>query len=395
MKKTVGFVVVLAILAGAGYYYKDRFLPSTSETQASLLSVDVIQAEKKEFFPTLSYVAKIEAKDRVEVRARVTGFLTKRLFNEGEFVKEGQLLFLIEKDQFEATVRKAEANLASAIANEENQAAQYKRAKDLFKTKDVSEARLDEQEALYSSAKAAVKQTQSELDIAQLDLDYTDIKAPISGRIGEAIYSVGSLIGPESGSFAAIVSTSPMYAVFSVSENQLLQIRDFLAAGHEEMTTGENNEMKISFILANGTKYDEAGSLNFIDIALDDQMNTLKLRASFPNPDNKLIAGQYGRVELQFEHPQEAVLLPQVALQRDLAGPFVYRVNDKDQLEIVRVKTGLELTSGDIIIEEGIEPGDRIVMNNFQRVMMMPSGTPVHPVLKETEEQDTPALTEE
>ena len=395
MKKTVGFVVVLAILAGAGYYYKDRFLPSTSETQASLLSVDVIQAEKKEFFPTLSYVAKIEAKDRVEVRARVTGFLTKRLFNEGEFVKEGQLLFLIEKDQFEATVRKAEANLASAIANEENQAAQYKRAKDLFKTKDVSEARLDEQEALYSSAKAAVKQTQSELDIAKLDLDYTDIKAPISGRLGEAIYSVGSLIGPESGSLASIVSTSPMYAVFSVSENQLLQIRDFLAAGHEEMTTGENNEMKISFILANGTKYDEAGSLNFIDIALDDQMNTLKLRASFPNPDNKLIAGQYGRVELQFEHPQKAVLLPQVVLQRDLAGPFVYRVNDKDQLEIVRVKTGLELTSGDIIIEEGIEPGDRIVMNNFQRVMMMPSGTPVHPVLKETEEQDTPALTEE
>lgn len=384
MKKAVGFVVVLAALAGAAYYYKDRLLPASPQEDVSLLSVDVMTAQEKEFYPTLSYVAKIEAKDRVEVRARVTGFLTERLFKEGEFVKEGQLLFLIEKDQFEANVRKAEANLASAIANEENQAAQYKRAKDLFKTKDVSEARLDEQEALYSSAKASVKQTQSELDIAKLDLDYTDIKAPISGRIGEAVYSVGSLIGPESGSLASIVSTSPMYAVFSVSENQLLQIRDFLEAGHSDMKPGDNNEMKISFMLANGTKYNQAGSLNFIDIALDDQMNTLKLRASFPNPDNKLIAGQYGRVELQFEHPQKAVLLPQVVMQRDLAGPFVYRVNDKDQLEIVRVKTGLELTSGDIIIEDGVKPGDRIVMNNFQRVMMMPSGTPVHPVLKET-----------
>ena len=265
MKKLTIGVLALAAVGAAFFGYQYMHQPAQTQ-QAGVMPMDVMVLQKSEFYPSLSFVSKIEAKDKVAVRARVTGFLMKRLFNEGDFVKEGQLLFEIEKDQFEANVRKGEANLANAEANEQNAAAQFKRAKNLIKTKDISEATLDQREAEYSSAVAGVKQAQSELVIAQLDLDYTDIKAPISGRIGESVYSVGALIGPDSGELASIVSTTPMYAVFSVSENQLLQMREFI---QEADKTNETEGMDITFQFANGSTYPFQGKLNFVDIELD------------------------------------------------------------------------------------------------------------------------------
>ena len=249
MKKLTIGVLALAAVGAAFFGYQYMHQPAQTQ-QTGVMPMDVMVLQKSEFYPSLSFVSKIEAKDKVAVRARVTGFLMKRLFNEGDFVKEGQLLFEIEKDQFEANVRKGEANLANAEANEQNAAAQFKRAKNLIKTKDISEATLDQREAEYSSAVAGVKQAQSELVIAQLDLDYTDIKAPISGRIGESVYSVGALIGPDSGELASIVSTTPMYAVFSVSENQLLQMREFI---QEADKTNDAEGMDITFQFANGS----------------------------------------------------------------------------------------------------------------------------------------------
>ncbi len=382
MKKfiIVIFIFVVLGITFLGYNYINKPVQTSS---SGILPVDVMVLQKSEFYPSLSFVSKIEAKDKVAVRARVTGFLTKRLFNEGDFVQEGQLLFEIEKDQFEANVRKAEANLANAKANEQNTSAQFKRAKNLIKTKDISEATLDQREAEYSSAEAGVKQAQSELVIAQLDLGYTDIKAPISGRIGESIYSVGSLIGPDSGELASIVSTTPMYAIFSVSENQLLQMREFI----QEADKGHEQEgIDISFQFANGSIYAFPGKLNFVDIELDSQMNTLKMRASFPNPDNTLISGQYGRINMKFKNPQKALLVPQVAIQRDLAGAFVYVVNADNILESRRIETGLELTTGYTIVEKGLSIGDRILLNNYQKASRM-LGIHVQPVIQKVADE--------
>ena len=373
MKKLVSTILVLAALGGAGYYFYPNIKSLTGNTeqpaqQMTAMPVNVVLASEQDFYPSLSFVAKIEAKDRVEVRARVTGFLTKRLFTEGDYVKEGQLLFEIEKDQFIAQVNNAEANLAKAAANEENAAAQFKRAKDLFKSKDVSQATLDQRQAEYSSAKATVKQAQAELDIAKLNLNYTDVEAPIAGRIGAAVYSVGALIGPDSGSLATIVSVDPMYAVFSVSENQLLQMRDFLEKEGDE-------NIKISFIYANGSVYPYGGRLNFVDIALDEQMNTMKMRVSFEDPKHSLIAGQYGRVEMKFAKPQKALLLPSELIMRDLAGAYVYVVNADNMLEQRRITEGLELTTGQTIISEGLKSGDKVLASNLQmasRFMNMP-----------------------
>lgn len=373
MKKLVSTILVLAALGGAGYYFYPSIKALTGNAQQpaqqmTAMPVNVVLASEQDFYPSLSFVAKIEAKDRVEVRARVTGFLTKRLFTEGDYVKEGQLLFEIEKDQFIAQVNNAEANLAKAAANEENAAAQFKRAKDLFKSKDVSQATLDQRQAEYSTAKATVKQAQAELDIAKLNLNYTDVEAPIAGRIGAAVYSVGALIGPDSGSLATIVSVDPMYAVFSVSENQLLQMRDFLEKEGDE-------NIKISFIYANGSVYPYGGHLNFVDIALDEQMNTMKMRVSFEDPKHSLIAGQYGRVEMKFAKPQKALLLPSELIMRDLAGAYVYVVNADNMLEQRRITEGLELTTGQTIISEGLKSGDKVLASNLQmasRFMNMP-----------------------
>ena len=381
MKKILILVIVAAVAVG-GYFGYKRLKSPAEEQKMSAIPVDVIVAEESDFYPSLSFVSKIEAVDKVAIRARVTGFLTKRFFKEGDFVEKGQLLFQIEKDQFEADVRKAEANLTRAQANAQNADSQYKRAQNLFKTKDVSEARLDEREAEYNTAQASVKQAQSELDLARLNLDYTDIRAPFSGRIGAAVYSEGALIGPESGALATMVSTSPMYAVFSVSENQLLQMKNFLDMGANDTYVGKTeSDLDITFQFADGKIYAQKGSLNFIDIALDDQMNTLKLRVSFPNTDDDLISGQYGRVNIVFKKAKKAMLIPSVLIQRDLSGAFLYVVSKAGTLARVKIDEGLELTNGMTIVSKGLSNGDKILINNFQKAPYM-INAPVAPQIK-------------
>lgn len=365
MKKTLITLVILAVCGYAGFsYYKSYTAKSQAPTMARPM-VEYVDVSEQSFYPTVSFVAKIESKDKIAVRARVTGFLEKRLFKEGDEVQKGQLLYQIEKDQFEADVRRAEGNLAQAEANALNAKAQYNRAVDLFKTKDVSEANLDQRKAEYDTSVALVKQAQSALDVAKLNLDYTDIRALQSGRIGESAYSEGALVGPDSGELARIVSLDPMYAEFSVSENQVLQLREMFDKGGNDDTTD------IQFIFSNGRVYPYKGKLNFVDVALNEQMNTLKMRVSLPNPDRVLISGQYGRVKLTSTLPQKAILLPSMLVQRDLAGPFVYMLNAENQVIQQRITVGVELTDGQVVIESGLKIGDRVIANNFQKLSYM------------------------
>ncbi|MBO5997985.1 MAG: efflux RND transporter periplasmic adaptor subunit [Alphaproteobacteria bacterium] len=378
MKKKIIVLAVVAVLIALGYgIYKKLPRGGADKAAPQAIPVTAVQVQSQDFYPSLSFVSKIEAKDQVDVRARVTGFLTKRLFKEGDFVKEGQLLFEIEKDQFKASVNNAQANLAKAEANESNAAAQFKRAQNLFKTKDISEARLDERQAEYSTAKAIVKQAQAELDIANLNLNYTDVLSPISGRIGSARYSTGYLIGPESGSLAKIVSIDPIYAVFSVSENQLFQMKDFWTQEGAE-------NIDIEFVYANGTAYPFKGEMNFVDLALDEQMNTMRMRVSFENPNNELISGQYGRVEMRFKKPHKALLLASELILRDLVGPYVYIINEANMLERRNITEGLELANGMTVIEKGLNAGDKVLTSHLQ-VATRFIGAPLAVTLKEYE----------
>lgn len=370
MKKIVLLGVLTVVLAGGGYlgyrYWTSTHTATTQQMPAQ--AVDVMTVGMKRVNPEASYVAKIESMDKVGLRARVTGFLQEQLFKEGDMVKKDQPLFLIEKVNFEAQVRQAEANLAKAKASAVNAKAQYGRTKTLYKTKDVSAAKLDEARAANDSAQATVSEMKALLDLAQKDLEYTTIVAPMDGKIGETTFSVGELIGPSSGVLAEIVSINPIDAVFSVSENDIARLQDQFGTG---------SETEVTFVSATGKVYPEKGSINFIDVALDEAMNTLKMKASFPNPNNRLISGQYGRVILRGTQPISRIVIPMKAVQRDMTGAFVYLVDTNNTIVKQAVQTGLELPNFDVIIESGLTGGEKLVVAGFQKIT---TGTTVQPV---------------
>ncbi len=350
-----GVVIFIGII---GYYGYSHF-QSDQTGQMPTQSVSAVQVKTTEVYPETSFVAKIESKDKVGLRARVQGFLQKRLFQEGDIVKENQPLFIIEPVNFEASVREAEANVAKAEAQAKNAKAQFERTKTLYKTKDVSESKLDEAEAAYNSAEATVSQAKAQLDLARKDLEYTTILSPMDGKIGESTYSVGELIGPSSNVLAQVVRINPIDAVFSVSENELLKL---------QKNFNKSNKVSVDFVRSDGSKYEKAGEINFIDVTLDEAMNTLKIKASFPNEEGHLIAGQYGRIILKSLEPHAEIVVPMKAVQQDMTGTYVYVVNDENKIERREVTRGDELENFMVIIEDGLHTGDVIVTEGFQKI---------------------------
>lgn len=352
----IGCIIILVVL---GAYFGWKMMKPKPVAQAMKTIVDAVKVDAEEIIPKASFVAKIESKDTVGLRARVTGFLQERLFQEGDFVKKGQKLFVIEQVNFEAAVREARANYDSALATEKNASQSYERAQKLYKTKDISKAKLDDAEAASDSAKAHVAQAKARLDLAEQDLEYTTITAPMDGKIGEAAFSVGELIGPSSGVLAKIVTVNPMDAVFSVSENQLLLLR-------QQFKDTENTE--VHFITADQREYPELGTLSFIDTSLDEAMNTLKMKASFPNPEHKLISGQYGRVILQAKTPTDVLIIPQRAVQRTPGNEYVLIVNEESKIEKRPIQTGSELDDFMVEILSGVKAGETVVVDGFQKI---------------------------
>ena len=358
LKKILLFIGI-AIVVVVGVYWGWKMIHPKPVAQAMKTSVDAIKVQSESIIPKASFVAKIESKDAVGLRARVTGFLQERLFQEGDFVQKGQKLFIIEQVNFEAAVREARANYDSALATEKNAFQSYERAQKLYKTKDISKAKLDDAEAARDSAKAHVAQAKARLDLAEQDLEYTTITAPMDGKIGEAAFSVGELIGPSSGVLAKIVAVNPMDAVFSVSENQLLLLR-------QQFKDTENTE--VHFFTADQQEYSEIGTLSFIDTTLDEAMNTLKMKASFPNPQHKLISGQYGRVVLQAKTPTDVLVIPQRAVQRTPGSEYVLTVNEEQKIEKKQIQTGGELDDFMVEILSGLSSGETVVVDGFQKI---------------------------
>lgn len=366
MKKTVIALCVAGVALGVAYHqgylstiYTHLIEAGDDNQVLPAVAVDAIRVSEKDVVPTASFVAKIESRDKVALRARITGFLQERLFQEGDVVTKDQPLFVIEKVNFEASLREAEANLAKAEAEAANAESQYKRTRTLFKTKDVSESRLDEARAANDTAKATVAQMKALVDLARKDVEYTEIKSPMDGKIGESVFSVGELISPNSGVLAEVVSINPIDAVFSVSENQLLLL---------QKQFGKETDTTVNFLTADGSVYPEAGSISFVDVTIDEGMNTLKMKASFPNPDGRLISGQYGRVVLTAKEPAKLLVIPMRAVQRDLTNTYVYVVDADNKVERRPVVLGQELKNFEVVIESGLQAGDIIITEGFQKI---------------------------
>lgn len=355
---SVAIVVVLA-LAGCDDGAGDR--AAQQATPPPAVAVGVEKATLTEVTPTVEFVGRVEPVDQVDIRARVQGFLTERLFEEGADVKAGDLLFKIEPERYEAAVAQAEAALASAQAKQLNTAAQLSRGQQLLKNKNIAQAQVDILAAEDAMAKAGILEAAAALRDARINLGYTEIRAPISGRIGASTFTTGALVGPDSGPLATIVSQDPVDITFPISQRQILEIRKADGDGNVR------ERVDIRVRLADGTLHQDRGVIDFADIRVDPGTDTLLIRARMPNTGRVLIPGQFVTVVVESRERQQAIVIPQSALLIDQAGPYVLIVDGEGKAQVRRVTTGAPRGSG-IEIKAGLESGEPVIVAGVQRV---------------------------
>jgi membrane fusion protein (multidrug efflux system) len=341
---------------------------------AALPSVSVTRATEKDIRPSISFTARVEAVDKVELRARVDGFLEQRLFTEGQDVKAGDPLFVMEKGQYEAAVVQAQGAIESAEAALALTNIEVDRQTTLVAKSAAPQSQLDLATAKQREATGNLSQLRAALDKAKLDLGYTDIRAPLAGRIGRSQYSVGNFVGPSSNVLATIVSQDPIYATFSVSQREILAIREKLGS------TGKLGDKVSAAIvrvqLADGKMYPEPGKVSFVDVTVDQGTDTVPVRASFANPDRVLIDGQLVNVIVEGGTAETALVVPQSAIQIDQAGPFALVVNKENKIEVRRIEPG-QVQGAELAVTKGLVSGDMVVTEGIQKVR---PGQAVEPV---------------
>ncbi|TCR64859.1 efflux RND transporter periplasmic adaptor subunit [Bosea sp. BK604] len=338
-------------------------------------SVGVMAATKKGVTWTYSFVGRIKAPESVALMARVQGFLDKVQFMEGQDVKAGDVLYQIEKVQYQAQVDQAQANVASAKAAELNAQLTYNRSQDLVKTQAVSQATLDSNRASLDMAHAQVLQNQAALTQAKENLGYTDVIAPIAGRIGLTAYTQGNLVGPNSGALATIVSQDPMYVLFQVSVRQLEEIRE-----QRKQEDGGQSKIAITVRLPTGKEYAHAGVWNYTDPQVDQQTDTVTMRATLPNPERQLIDGEFVTVEVRERREQPRLVVPQAAIQVDQAGSYVLVVDKDNKVQQRRIKLGTQ-QDADIVVDSGLNEGENVIIDGILKVRpgLTVSATPIAP----------------
>jgi membrane fusion protein, multidrug efflux system len=332
-------------------------MPAYAQQAAPPPAVLVQPAELRSMTKQAEFVGRAEALEKVDLRARVTGFLGPRLFKEGDEVKEGQVVFTIEREPFEATVDQRRAQLASAQATLANADQQLQRTAELARKGNAPIAQLDQRTAEQGQAKAAVMEAEANLRDAQIQLSYTEIKSPISGRIGRASVSPGNLVGPASGVLATVLQDNPMQVLFSVTQREMLEAKDSEVTG----------KVRARVRLANGSLYSEKGRIDFLDVQVNPRTDGQTVRAMFPNPDDILTSGQTVRVIIEEKGGDQVVVIPQSAVAIDQTGSYVFVVGQDNKVEQRRVRLGTG-REGLAVVEEGVQAGERVVVQGQQRI---------------------------
>ena len=348
-------LAICAVLAVCGFSIPVQ----AQQREAPAVSVSTVAAERRPISKTLGFVGRVEAVNRVEIRARVTGFLDAVLFNEGDPIKEGAPLYRIEKGLFQAAVEQAQGALERSKAAKTLSVVQLKRAEDLLKSNAGTAVARDQAQAADQQADGAVMTDEANLQTAKINLGYTDITAPVAGKISRTSVTKGNVIGPQSGSLTMIVSQDPMYVTFPVSQREFLRAQE---SGHQVDITG----IKVRIRFADGTVYDQMGAINFVDVSVDRTTDTVTARATMPNPKGALIDGQLVRVDPEAGTPVEQVVVPQAALIADQGGVYVFIVED-GKAAVRRLKLGGE-SGSDVVVQEGLSGGEQVVVEGLQGV---------------------------
>jgi membrane fusion protein (multidrug efflux system) len=323
---------------------------------SAAVPVGVVKAERRPIAQAGEYVGRVEAISRVEIRARITGFLQEVLFKEGDLIKEDAPLYQIEKGLFEAQVRQAEGALERSKAAKALSSLQLSRAEDLVQKEVGTVVARDQARAQDQQAEGAVMSDEANLATARINLGYTDIVAPITGKVGRTNITKGNVVSPESGPLTVIVSQDPMYVTFPVSQ------RDFLreqAAGRQV----DISNVKARLRFADGRTYQQEGIINFVDVQVDRNTDTILVRATFPNPASMLVDGQFVRIKVESGTPEEKVVIPQAALIADQEGVYVFAVED-GKATVKRVKPGNTTDTG-VVIEQGLSGGELVIVDGL------------------------------
>ncbi len=341
-------------------------IATVSSAQQAAGPAPAVVIEKVEVKPAdtpLQFTARVEAIDSVDIRARVAGFLQSVGFKDGQEVKAGDTLFEIEPDQLRASVDSAHAQVARAEATRQSAERTLSRNLSLLARNTVSQAVADESQAAFDISVADVEVARAALETAELNLSYARITAPISGSIGRTAFTAGNLVGPDTGALARIVSLDPVRVAFSVTEGELITIRQSQAGG-SGIDPGAFN---LSLRLANDSEYNEPGRFEFIEHEVDPQTGTVTARAVFPNPHHVLIPGQFVKLEIREKDTPDMPIIPQAAVLQDRGGRFVFLLAKDNTVSQRRIATGPRVGGG-WVVTSGLTGGEQVVVQGTQRL---------------------------
>lgn len=350
-------ISVLGMLVLAGCPKRNEF----AEPPPPSVSVKEVEPQAVTVYDSMP--GQTAAVDVVDIVARVQGFLESQDFEDGAVVEKDQVLFTIDPAEYQANLEAAQGKLSSAVASRDLADTTYKRNKELFATQAISELEMLQSEADLDLAKGGVEQAKADVARAELDVGYTKIKSPIAGQMSREFVSPGNLVGPGvSQQLARVVSLDPIYFYFNVDERTFLQYQKI---DRSIKAKNKDARIKVSLELADGSIFKHEGEVDYADNQVDTQTGTIEIRAVFPNPDRMLYPGLFGNV--RFANKREsAIVVPETVIQKDLAGDFVLVVGENNMVEIRYVKKGPRVEQG-IILEEGLEAGEKLIVNGIQR----------------------------
>ena len=362
-RQAIAGAVVLAIIAVALYFiFRKRPQPEVHPT----VVVETVTTDDMEIYG--EYVGRIRAQQFVEIRARVEGYLEEMLFEEGTYIKKDQVLFVIDPKLYKARVDGARAQLQKDKALELKAKRDLDRIRPLFEQNAASQLDLDNAIASYESAVSAVIMSEADLAQAELALGHTTVRSPISGYISERNVDIGTLVGPGGKSLlATIVKSDTVRVDFSMTALDYLRSKERnVNLGHQDPTRGWNPYITVT--LADDSVYPYEGLVDFADPQVDPQTGTFSVRAEMPNPDHVLLPGQFTKVKLLLDVREGAVVVPSKAVIIEKGGAFIYVIRPDNVAERRFIELGPE-TDNMMIVERGLIPGERIVVEGYHKLM--------------------------